>query len=92
VDRKRAKERGNYSDVNAWVEAFCSSITSGKLGFVPRRVEAVLYDALGTSKKQIEEAIKYQKDNPDSSTQVSRENLIKFANDKNYHPKFLDGV
>ena len=62
----------------------------GKLEFVPRYVET--YDALGKSRKQVADAIMYQKNNPDSSTTVSRNALTKFARYNNYHQKFLDGT
>jgi hypothetical protein len=54
---------GSYTDVDAWVEAFCSSISNRKIDFIPSRITGELYDSLGSSQKQKEAAIKSERDN-----------------------------
>jgi hypothetical protein len=75
--------KGNYTEVNAWVDAFCGAIRDGKLKFLPK---------IGSDfQRQRIEIANYQRGNADSSTVKSRDHLIEFAKNNNYHRKFLEG-
>jgi hypothetical protein len=82
IDLEPLAEKNN-TEAAAWVEAFCGLIRSDKLAFIPQ--------TRGSSMGRIDSgALRYQRDNPDSNTEVRREALIEFARTNDYKPKFLD--
>jgi hypothetical protein len=74
---------GTYTEVNAWIDAFCGEIRKGALEFIPN----VSSEYYGSRRDEI---IEYQRANPDSETKVGRNHLVDFAQKYNYHIKFLE--
>jgi hypothetical protein len=79
-----------HSDAVAWEKAVCSAIRTGKLEFIPRPLRPGPYSMHDITAKQIEWDQKRQQENPDSATEVSREQLVRFAKNNGEKPKFLD--
>jgi len=79
-----------HPDALAWEEALCAAIRTGQMGFIPRRLKPGPYSLDDVTSAQIARDKQRQQSNPDSSTEVSREQLKAFAKANNEKPKFLE--
>jgi hypothetical protein len=79
------------ADARAWEEGLCAAIRTGKLGFIPSPLRPGPYAVHDVTDQQRAWHRERQQANPDSSTEVSREQLKQFAKNSGKIPKFLEG-